>query len=177
MDISLGISNAKIVATLANKLFSYSLPLTNKGGRQIEDYEVKTIRHYVQGLDISDPTETILESVLGYRISWSFSYSDFVKGTDIEIFESILAKHKQGYTLTITPRVDNPARKFVIIPDNQTLALGINSGGYKAGNNSWVFRFITKNLEQSLGLGVVIDPDSITSGTIFGAGVLTGQGL
>jgi len=152
MGLVLGIEHAKVVATLANRVFEYDLPLTNSNGRQIEDYEVKRITHYTQNLDFTDPEETILDVILGYRLSWTFSHSDFIEGSDVEVFNAIMTRHKQGYTLRLVPRSDEEWRYFTVIPDNQTLSLGINSGGYTAMNNSWVFRFITKNLEPDLKL-------------------------
>lgn len=175
MSIVLGVGQPIINCQLGNRNFNYTLPLTNNDGRQIEEWEVKKIRHYLQGLDINDPSEEISERILGYRISWTFSYSSFMDGEDVVTLNNIITRHKQGYKLTLTPRDDQPNRKFVVVPDSDTLAIGINAGGYNASNNGLVFRLITKNIEQSLNIEIAVDPDAITYGTIFGAGVLTGQ--
>ena len=78
MSIVLGVGQPIINCQLGNRNFNYTLPLTNNDGRQIEEWEVKKIRHYLQGLDINDPSEEISERILGYRISWTFSYSSFM---------------------------------------------------------------------------------------------------
>lgn len=154
MGLVLGIENAKVVATLANRSFTYELPLTNSNGRQIEDYETLTKRVEGVGDDPDNPEIEFIERVKGYRIYWTFSHADFIEGSDVEVFNSILTRHKQGYNLRLTPRSDEEWRYFDVIPDNQTLSLGINSGGYTAMNNSWVFRFVTKRLEPDLKLQV-----------------------
>lgn len=175
MSIVLGCSYAKVVCQSGARTISYSLPLTNLNGRQIESYEVKRIRHFLQGLDIDNPTEEISERVLGYRIYWDFSYGEYVDGNDIITMNNIMIRHQQGYTITLTPREDQPGRSFVVIPDNESVSLGINAGGYRGAHTDWHFRFVTKNLEQSLKLEIAVDPNSMVQGTIFGAGVLTGQ--
>jgi len=159
MSLVLGIDNARVIATLANRSFTYDLPLTNRDGRQIETYEIKKIRHYTQGLDITTPTETILESILGYRIYWNLSYNSFIDGEDVITMVNILTKHSQGYSLRLYPRIDQDWRHFEVIPDNETLSLGITAGGYDGMNTDWNFKFVTKNLESDLKLVVAISPD------------------
>jgi len=157
MSIVLGYEYPTIRATLANRVVSLTLPLTNLNGRQIEDYEVSKIRHYLQGFDILNPVETIVESIKGYRISWTMSHSDFIEGEDVEIFDTILRLHKAGYTLQLTPRADQAWRFFTVIPDNETLSLGVDTGGSQAiFNTDWVFRLITTNLEQDLKLQQIV---------------------
>lgn len=161
MSVVLGIENARVVATLANRTFTYELPLTNRNGRQIETYEIKKIRHFTQGLDISTPTETILESVLGYRIYWDLSYSTFLDGDDVMNMVAILERYKQGYTLTLYPRADQDWRYFDVIPDNESLSLGISTGGYDGFNTDWNFKFVTRNLEQDLKLQIATEAPEI----------------
>jgi len=155
MSIVLGIDHARVVVSGTVETI-IDLPLTNSNGRQIEDYVPITIRHEVQNLNFSNPQINTLEVVLGYKIGFTFSHSDFIQGSNVEVFNSILKLHKAGATLTLIPRIDQDWRQFEVIPDNQTLSLGINSGGYDAMNNGWVFRFITKNLESDLKLQVAV---------------------
>lgn len=166
MSLVLGIENARVVCTSGSRTITYDLPLTNLQGRQIEHYDVVKVRHEVQSLDIDNPEITILEKVLGYRISWDFSYSSYIEGADVVKMKNILDRYKQGYKLTLFPRVDELWRYFEVIPDNDTLSLGITSGGYSGGNDSWNFRFITKNLEQDLKLQVIIPPPVGTTGYV-----------
>ena len=175
MSIVLGVDNARVIATLANRTFTYDLPLTNRDGRQIETYEIKRITHFTQNLDFTAPEEDILDTILGYRIAWDLSYNTFIDGEDVITMVSIMERHKAGYTLTLIPRIDQPQRRFTVIPDNQTLALGITAGGYDGFNTDWNFRFTTKSLVQSLQLEIAIDPASFTYGRVFSAGVLKGQ--
>lgn len=175
MSVVIGIENARVVATLANRTFTYELPLTNRNGRQIETYEIKRVRHYVQGLDITDPTEEILEDVTRYRISWDLSYSTFLDAEDVMKLIAIQTRHSQGYTLTLIPRVDQPQRRFTVIPDNDSLSLGISTGGYSGFNTDMNFRFITKSLVNDLQIEIAIDPTSFTYGRVFSAGVLKGR--
>ena len=159
MSIVLGLDNARVVATLANRTFTYDLPLTNREGKQIETYEIKRITHITQNLDFSSPEETINDVILGYRISWDLSYNSFIDADDVINMYAIMERHKQGYTLTLYPRIDQDWRYFTVIPDNQALQLGITAGGYTGFNTNWNFRFITKNLEQDLKLQVAIAPE------------------
>lgn len=161
MSIVLGCSYAKVKCESEGRLREFSLPLTNLNGKQIETHEVKRIRHYLQGLDIDNPTEQISERVLGYRITWDLSFSEFIDGNDVVKFYDILKLYKAGYTITFIPREDQDWRYFEVIPDNETLSLGITSAGYYGFNDNFVFRFVTKNLEPDLKISVIAPP-SIT---------------
>lgn len=158
MSLVLGIDNARIIASGTGEVI-IDLPLTNRDGRQIETYLPKRITHYTQNLDFTNPEEQILDTILGYRITWDLSYSTFLDAEDVVKMVSIMELHKQGYSLTLIPRIDQDWRFFEVIPDNASLSLGISTGGYSGHNTDWNFRFITKNLEQSLKLQVAVAPE------------------
>lgn len=157
MSVVLGSSYARVVAKLANRTFTYNLPLTNLDGRQIEEYEVKKIRHELQNLDITSPEIEYAESILGYRIRWNFSYATFIDGADVQnILGGILTRAKQGYTLTLYPRIDEEWRSFEVKIDSESFALGINRNA--TFNTDLVLRLVTKNLEPDLKIQVA-QPD------------------
>ena len=161
MSIVLGCSYAKVVATLANRTFTYSLPLTNREGRQIETYEPVGNPRVGIGDDPENYLLTRVNRVKGYWIYWDLSYDSFINGEDVINMYAIMERHRQGYTLTLYPREDQDWRYFTVIPDNQALQLGITAGGYTGFNTNWNFRFVTKNLEQDLKLQVAEEAPTI----------------
>jgi hypothetical protein len=127
------------------------LPLTNSEGL-VESYQVRKISHELIGLDAAEPVITTRQKILGYIITFTLHYREFITGEALydsirEIFDS----SKAGWKVVLQPRADAPWREFEVMLANDTLELGINRGGPKAHLHRLpVLVFKTVNLEPDL---------------------------
>lgn len=165
MSIIIGYNNPQILMTNSGdaNTTTLSLPLTNLTGRQVEQYE------YVGwngmqvdlSLDRDDVTRTELMDVYGVFITWNLSYSDFIQGTDLINFQSIIEGAFQGDTFQLIPRSDESWRYFDVNLVLNPFAVGIATGGSNAPfNKDFTISFKTKNMVKLLKWAVVIPPDT-----------------
>jgi hypothetical protein len=155
MSIINGYSSPKVKlyepAGTSEPAFTIELPLTNSGGL-VEEYDVKKISHELISLDPEQPQITTAEKILGYIITFTLRYDQFITGEDLyNGVKKIFDAAKAGWKIMLTPRKDAPWREFEVILANSTLELGINKGGSRAQYHRLpVIIFKTKNLEPDM---------------------------
>lgn len=127
------------------------LPLTNSGGL-VESYQLRKISHELIGLNAEAPEITTKQKILGYTITFTLHYNEFITGEVLyTMVKTIFDASKAGWRIVLVPRSDAPWREFEVILANETLELGINKGGTKAkAHRLPVLIFKTKNLEPNL---------------------------
>jgi hypothetical protein len=139
------------------------LPLTDRQGL-VESNITRQIKHELMGFDINNPEITQSQRILGYQIFWTFNYGEWVRGETLTAMQEILYYAKQGASIKLVPRTDQPLRDFNVIFTGESFDVGIGKGGVNAWRNRLpVFRFETKNLEPDLKWTVTPEP-----GTVFG---------
>ncbi|RPI19013.1 MAG: hypothetical protein EHM58_03095 [Ignavibacteriae bacterium] len=133
----------KIYNSLGVLLETIELPLTNSRGL-VESYEI--IKKQTEVIDY-----TIKEKLLGYRITFSLYYDEYVSGDTLLNVKSILNHAKLGNKLVIIPRADSPDRTFEVIVNMDKFDIGLLKGGAKAiGHRLPVLQFTTKYLQAEL---------------------------
>lgn len=131
--------------------YTLQLPLTNSPGL-VESYEIRKISHELISIDPEAPDIINAERVLGYMITFTLSYNRFITGEALyDTVKKIFDAARSGWKIILQPRSDAPWREFEVILANETLELGINKGGRKAGTHRLpVLIFKTKRLEHDL---------------------------
>lgn len=147
MSVLNGSSYSRFVVTAGDApSFTVDLPLANS---LVETNEIRKIEHELIGLDISNPSIETAQSILGYFITFTIDFSEWITAETLKNkIELLLTYAKAGRTITLTPRIDLPTRSFDVIFANDSFDLGIGTSGYS--NRLPVFTFRTKNLEPSL---------------------------
>lgn len=127
------------------------LPLTNSGGL-VESYQLRKISHELIGLNAESPAITTRQKTLGYTITFTLHYNEFITGEVLySMVKRIFETSKAGWRIVLQPRADAPWREFEVILANETLELGLNKGGIKAKTHRLpVLIFKTNNLEPDL---------------------------
>jgi hypothetical protein len=120
------------------------LPLTNRQGL-VESYEI--IKKQTDVINFA-----IKQKILGYRISFSLYYDEYVSGNALLDIKKIINHAKLGNKLVLIPRADKPSRTFEVVVNMDNFDIGLLKGGAKAiGHRLPVLQFTTKYLQAELG--------------------------
>ena len=151
MSILNGSSYSRFVITSGDApSITIDLPLANS---MTESNEIRKIEHELINFDIDNPEITYAQKILGYIITFTFDFSEWVTAeTLMNKIKVIIDSAKAGKTINLTPRIDLPARNFNVIFSSQSFDLGIGTSGYT--NRLPVFQFRT-NLEPDLKWNIV----------------------
>lgn len=155
MSVLNGSSYSRFVVTAGDApSFTVDLPLANS---LVETNEIRKIEHELIGLDIDNPSIETAQSILGYFITFTIDFSEWITAETLKNkIELLLTYAKAGRTITLTPRIDLPSRSFDVLFVNDSFDLGIGTSGYS--NRLPVFSFRTKRLETDLKWGIVYPP-------------------
>ncbi len=158
------ISRFVISASGSSRGETIDLPLANS---MTESVEVRKIEHELIGLDIDDPQIETAQRILGYFITFTFDFSEWITAETLKNkIELLLYYAKEGRTIKLTPRIDLPGRFFEVLFVTDAFDLGIGTSG--TSNRLPVYSFRTKRLEPDLKWGIVYPPSQpVTSAVLL----------
>jgi len=133
------------------KIDTIELPIVNSDGLIETAIDLKTSHELLN--------YTLEQDVHGWRIKWTLPYNEYANVDTMMKIQQILRYHKAGYMIWLTPRKDNPTRRFEVIFTGGEVSYGIKRGGAgSVGNNGVELEFTTKYLIEDLAW---IDPNAI----------------